>query len=166
MSLLKRIGETVQSLGLAMYAFLILGILGMASCCTIGAIWGLVSGALGDEYELTPGTELLPGQLSVLWRMGVLPEGTRPEVYHDATRLGDGSAGCLVREGDLIRWQLGQAPQSLPISGATVRVTDTPSVVLVQGGTELECVFYALPGRDRFARMLESEAARAPAATP
>lgn len=168
MSIFRRIGETVQSLGLAMYALLLLAMFGASSCCAVGSLWGIINGQLGDPDEVDAGTDLLPNQLSLLWQSGVVPTGERPDIYHDATMLGDGREGCLVHNGDLVRWQLAQPTQRLPIAGATVSVTEAPSVVLRQGESEVECIFYGVTGRDRFARMLESEAKRpAPAgATP
>lgn len=160
MSILRRVGETAQSLGLAMYTLLILGIIGAASCCTVGALWGIITGSLGDSDEIVAGTELVPQQLSGLWQGGVLPEGERPEVYHDASRLGDGLEGCLVHQGELVRWRVAQPPQRLRLHGATVSTTDQPSVLVTQGGETVECPFYGLTGRDRFARMLQSEAQR------
>lgn len=157
--------ESVQSMGLAMYAFLILGMLGASLACAGVSMWGMVAGAQGAK-DLRGGAELELWRLAPLQQQwGVLTPEERPVLYHDHSLRADGTSGCAVVDQDLVRWDQRALTARVGIPGAEVRAdgeADAPTVVVTQAGVEVACPFGRGQGGDRFLRMLQSEAARSP----
>ncbi|MCB9761838.1 MAG: hypothetical protein H6739_18555 [Alphaproteobacteria bacterium] len=154
--------EQFQALGLAMYASIVLAMLLGSAICAIGSMVGLLLLAENPK-ELTSGTELEVWRLAVLRDQGVLGDDQVPALYHDHSEAADGSAGCLVVDGALVRWQGGAIQARSGFADAEVRVDGpdaTPTVTLVTPDLALACPFGEGEGGDRFARMLQSEVSR------
>lgn len=132
-------------LGMALFALLLLG--------------GLALGAAGivlSTYSLVSDAQTLQAVVDA----GVVPEGQRIEAYHDHSPHADGSAGCVVAEGRLVRWDDHRRTGAVALLGAEVAV-DTRGVTARNEGAE---VFCPLAGRmaSGFADLVRQRVREAP----
>lgn len=151
---------SVQRLGLAAYVLLILGIAASAALCAIGTMHAIVANAL-DPHELVGGVSVEPWRTEEMRRRELLGDDELPDLYHDHSSLGDGSSGCMVLAGELVRWELWQVDGRVPIEGARVMVegdSSAPTVTVTLGEDSVSCPFDEDEGGDRFERMLSAEA--------
>lgn len=155
--------DALKSMGLAAYVLLVLGFLCVTVLCSFGSLAGIAYNSAYQPRALVGGPQL------ELWRWAplhqqwdVLTPDERPVLYHDHSRKGDGSSGCVVVGGELVRWDDKAPTARMAIQGGQVVVEgdpEEPTVVLVQGEQRLACPFGEDEGGDRFERMLSSEAA-------
>ena len=149
----------LQSLGLAAYALLILGIGGSAFLCALGSMQGIVSNAL-NPHELVGSVEIEAWRVEEMRRRELIGADALPDLYHDHSSLGDGSSGCMVVDRHVVRWELWQEEARVPIPGATVTAygdEDSPTVTTTNGELTVNCPFDEDEGGARFARMLQAE---------
>ena len=149
----------VGGLGLMAYGGLIVG---MGTVGLVGIVWVIYTTfLLAQEQgaELMSGFEVDGWRLKELRTWGVLPENVTPALYHDHSNAMDGSAGCMVVEGDVVVWFDQELTVSVPLEGATVTGVDEGLVtVTIVNGETATCYFRPGEGGDRFLRMLQAEA--------
>ena len=145
------------SLGLAMYAILILGLLVSSLTCGVMTMVQTWRSSYIPDNELQSGLQTAPWRLTELRKWGVLQNNETPALYHDHSALVDGSSGCLVMGKDLILWTDKTLTTKLPIAGATIEGTET-SVRLIQNDEQIDCPFMPGDGADRLAAMLKVDA--------
>ncbi len=150
---------TIQSLGLAFYAILLLSTACAGTTCAMGSM--ILLAMRGDDKPtgLISGFEADAWRLNELRRVGVLETNQTPELYHDTSTKGDGSSGCAFTSGTLVSWQFWQETGRVPLSGATVTELDS-TVTVVLGSETVNCVLTEGDDADRFARMMTAESAR------
>lgn len=151
----------IQSLGLAAYALLLLAIAISAMLCAMGSMQGLIENAI-SPHELVGGVVIETWRVEELRRREIIPPDGLPDLYHDHSRLGDGSSGCLVIEGEVVRFELWTEEARVPIHGATVTAygdIESPTVTTTLGELTVNCPFEDGEGGERFARMLQAESA-------
>lgn len=152
--------QQLSKLGLAAYALLILGIGASATLCAVGSMSAIVENAL-DPHALVSGLEAETWRIEELRRRELLGAEELPDLYHDHSGLGDGSSGCMVTGGELVRWELWNEDGRVPIEGARVKTygdESAPTVTVTLGEASVSCPFDEDEGGDRFARMLTAEA--------
>ena len=150
------------SLGLAMYAILVLGLLVSSLTCGVMTMVQTWRSQAIDSTELQSGVQTAPWRLSELRNWGVLQSEEVPALYHDHSPMADGSSGCLVMDNELVLWTDKSLTQSLAIPGAAIEDSST-NVRLTQGDKSIDCPFMPGDGADRLASMLRVDAARSPA---
>ncbi len=145
------------SLGLAMYAILVIGLLTSSLTC------GVMTMVQSWRSSYVPGSELQSGVEAAAWRLnelrkwGVLGEQETPALYHDHSVNIDGSSGCLVMNDQLVLWTDRETTLRLSIPGSQIEGSDT-LVRLTRGAEHIECPFYPGDGADRLAAMLKTDA--------
>lgn len=151
---------TFSSLGLAMYAGLILTI--MLSSCGCGLL-SLNTAILNiaSPKKLMGAVEVDPWRVQELERFGVLQPGDTLLLYHDHTSMGDGTAGCMVLapedQAAVVRWDDTEETARVEVSGATV--TQNPEdVTITNGDAQVVCPFGEDEGIEKFTRMLQASA--------
>lgn len=152
----------IQSLGLAAYALLLIAIGGSALLCALGSMQGIVANAL-SPHDLTGGIEIDTWRVEEMRRRELIAPKALPDLYHDHSSLGDGSSGCMVVDGHVVRWELWNEDGRVPIAGATVTAygdEDSPTVTTTLGDQSVNCPFDRDEGGQRFARMLQVDAAK------
>ncbi|MCB9741184.1 MAG: hypothetical protein H6741_16495 [Alphaproteobacteria bacterium] len=158
--------ESLSQMGLAMYAFLVLGMMGCSGLCMGMTVYGIMSSA-DDISGLRAGSELEIFRVAQLQQWGVLHEGDAPLLYHDHSSFFDGTSGCVVAGDTLSRWDQQALTGRVDIPGASVSALgeeDAPTVRVERDGAQVECPFDAGEGGERFLRMLKTEASRQPPA--
>lgn len=151
------------ALGMAAYAFLVLGMLLAGLVGIFGASVAMVLRNAGSGGALMSGTEADSWRLSELRGVGILGEGVTPPAYHDHSRQIDGSAGCMIAGDEVVQWEAWAEVGRVPIAGAALTVEgpdEAPTVSLSGGGSTVRCPFDEEQGGDRFARMLKAEIRR------
>ena len=150
------------SLGLAMYALLVLSLLVSSLTCGVMTMVQTWRSQAIDSTELQSGIQTAPWRLSELRKWGVLQSEEVPALYHDHSPIADGSSGCLVMNNALVLWTEKALTRSLAIPGATIEDNST-NVRLTQGTESIDCPFMPGDGADRLAAMLRVDAAKGPA---
>lgn len=151
---------TFSSLGLAMYAVLILTI--MLSSCGCGVL-SLNTAILNiaSPKKLMGAVEVDPWRVQELERYGVLQPGETLLLYHDHTSMGDGTAGCMVLGPEdgatVVRWDDEVVTGRVEVSGATV-TQNAEDVTITHGDVQVVCPFGADEGIEKFTRMLTASA--------
>jgi hypothetical protein len=90
---------------------------------------------------------------------GVVPPGQSMSFYHDHSAARDGSAGCAVVGGRLVRWDDWRRSGELPLAGAQVAAT-ADGLRVEAGEGSVECPFFPGEPVDRVADWLALEARR------
>jgi len=152
------------SLGLAMYAILVIGMLTSSLTCGVMTMVQSWRSSYIPDSELQSGIEAASWRLNELRTWGVLNGKETPALYHDHSTNLDGSSGCLVMNDELVLWTDKSISLRLPISGAEIEGTKT-LVRLSQGSEQIECPFYPGDGAERLAAMLTTDS-RKPAVAP
>ena len=150
---------TIAGLGLLGYAGLVVG---MGTVGLVGIVWVIYTTLLlaqGQGSQLMSGAEVDAWRLEELRGWGVLAEDVTPALYHDHSNAQDGSAGCMVVEGEVLVWFDQELTQTLSLDGATVTGVDEGLVtVTIETADETAtCYFRPDEGGDRFLRMLQVE---------
>ena len=145
------------SLGLAMYALLVIGLLTSSLTCGVMTMVQSWLSSYVPGSELQSGFEAAPWRINELRKWGILKQQETPALYHDHSLNIDGSSGCLVMDDHLVLWADKKETLRLTIPGATVESSDT-LVRLRQGTEQIECPFYPGDGADRLAAMLKTDA--------
>ncbi len=154
------LASRLSQLGLAAYTLLLLGIAGIGLTCAVFSLQGAVALAVAP-HALSSGFTVDTWRLTELRRAGILTEGQVPDLYHDHTRIGDGSAGCMVVDAQVVRWDVWIEAGRVPVAGATVDShgePESPTVRVSNGPDAVECPFAEDEGGDRFQTMLRVEA--------
>jgi hypothetical protein len=155
------LASRLSQMGLAAYTLLLLTIAGVGLICAVFSLQGAISLAVAP-HAVASGFTVDTWRLTELRREGILGEAEVPDLYHDHTRMGDGSAGCMVVEGQVVRWDVWLETGRVPVAGATVDSTGEPSSPTVRirsGSLSVECPFEEDEGGERFETMLQFEAA-------
>ena len=147
------------SMGLAMYALLVLSLLISSLTCGIMTLIQTWRMGANDDTELVSGWEVDSWRLSELRYWGVLEKGQTPTLYHDHSARADSSAGCMVLGDELILWTDKKIEKRLSIPGAVVSGTEE-LVRLQQGEEAIECPFFPGDGGDRLKAGLTVDAKR------
>jgi hypothetical protein len=147
------------SMGLAMYAILVLGLLVSSLTCGVMTMVNTWRSAHVPSSQLQSGLEVTPWRLTELRKWGVLTGNGTPALYHDHSEETDGSSGCLVLDTHLVLWKNKALVGQLAIAGATLSGTET-AVRLRQGDQEILCPFLPGDGADRLLGMLKTDAAK------
>ncbi len=150
------------SLGLAMYALLVLGLLVSSLTCGVMTMVQTWRSQAIESTELQSGMQTAPWRLNELRTWDVLQTEDVPALYHDHSPIADGSSGCMVLGDELILWTEKTLTRKLPIPGANIEESDM-NVRLSQGDESIDCPFLPGDGADRLAAMLRIDAARTPA---
>jgi hypothetical protein len=146
------------SMGLAMYAILVLGLLVSSLTCGVMTMVNTWRSAHVPSSELQSGLDITPWRLSELRKWGVLTGTSTPALYHDHSQETDGSSGCLVLDTQLVLWQDKTLVRPLAIPGATLSGTKT-EVRMRQADQEILCPFWPGDGAQRLLGMLKTDAA-------
>ncbi len=152
--------STVGSLGLAAYALLVISMGGAGVICGSATLCNALRQTIEPESRLSSGIDLQPWRIEELRRAGLLGPDQIPQLYLDDSFKIDGSSGCVVIEGTLHRWGMGQDPTELVVSGAAVesRGSDqTPTIVVSRDEIEIACPFLDGDQGQRFFDMLLAE---------
>ncbi len=150
---------TIQSLGMAFYALLLLTIMCSGSTCAMLSVVALTLPEDPTASGLMAGHEAGPWRLSQLRDMAVVGEGETPLVYVDSSSVSDGSSGCAFHEGTLTSWTLQRVTGAVPVTGAVVTELGR-TVAVTQGQDSVTCVLTEGDAASRFARMMTAEAER------
>lgn len=147
--------ERLPGCGFGAYA-LVLGLIFSAGVCGLGVssyvIWE--SGAAASPLNLMYGGSAEPLLLAPMRVAGLLGETEIPDAFH-AERI-DGSAGCAVAHGALLRLDAEGEKTELPLAELTkVDYTETEVTATGPKGT-ITCYFNAGEGADRLGRMLQA----------
>ena len=151
---------TISSLGLALYATLILSVAVSAILCSIGTLWQFLRVSIVDLHALTSGLETADWRLEQLKEWEIIGKEDLPQLYHDHSVRGDGSAGCLVLNGEIMRWDNEKLSGKLPLQGVSITSKGTqnaPTIYISSEDVSINCPFKYDEGGDRFLRMLRSE---------
>jgi hypothetical protein len=150
---------TVQSLGMAIYALLLLTIMCSGSTCAMLSVVALTLPKDPTASGLMAGSEAGAWRLQQLRDLGVVGADETPLVYVDTSSISDGSSGCAFHDGMLTSWQLNRVTGSVAVSGALV--TELGRTVAVSQGTDsITCVLSAGDTASRFATMMTVESER------
>ena len=144
---------TFASMGLAIYATLILSVAIGGLFCGASTLFNSMRGSDDKGEELTSGIGASQWRLQSLRRWGVLEEGATPDLYHDHSPFRDGTAGCMVIDGVVSRWDREELTGRVSLEGATVG-GDERMVTIENGGESISCPFGRGQGGDRFLSML------------
>lgn len=148
-------------LSLALYALLLVSIVGASLLCTGASLWGIVQ-AQSPAGTLLGGTDLDPQTVALLRARQVLGPDQTPLLYHDDSPDLDGSAGCLVAGQELVRWEANAEVGRVAIPGARVEGLaqgEGLTVQVVQGERAVRCPFGPEEGGERFVDLLQRSAA-------
>ena len=152
----------VQSLGLAMYAMLLLSFVAVGLVCGLGSLYALFRSSTTSNQGLVSGAQLEPWRLAEFRRLELIGQGETPSLYYDSSIAGDGSAGCLVAGEQLFSFKGGGSTHKAVLIGQSeVSVSAIPSglaVVVTHDNQSLRCEFYSAEDGNRFADMLRAEA--------
>ncbi len=150
---------TIQSLGMAFYAILLLTIMCSGSTCAMLSMVALTLPEDPTASGLMAGHEAGPWRLGQLRDMGVVGPDEIPTLYLDASAISDGSSGCAVHDGQLSSWQLNRVTGTVQVAGATVSELGR-TVAVTQGTETVTCMLTEGDSASRFARMMTAEAGR------
>lgn len=153
------LASRLSQLGLAAYTLLILGIAVMGFFCAVFSLQGAISQLVAPK-ELSSGFTIDAWRVTELRKEGVLAAEQTPALYHDHSKVGDGSAGCLVVDAQVVRWDAWIETGRVDIPSASLSSSggDSPTVTITQGGRSVDCPFDEDEGGDRFLTMLRVDA--------
>ncbi|MEE2749897.1 MAG: hypothetical protein VX519_00575 [Myxococcota bacterium] len=151
-----------QSLGMAMYAMLLLTFVAAGVTCGLGSVYSLLRSNATTRLGLVSGAEVESWRLAEFRRLELLGQFETPALYHDSSVSGDGSSGCLVAAGRLIAFtQGGVAHATMPLATSQLTTEPTPTgmvVMLSLDNQSATCQFFNAEEGNRFADMLRAEA--------
>jgi hypothetical protein len=153
------------SMGLAIYAILVLGLLVSSLTCGVMTMVNTWRSAHVPSSELQSGMQITPWRLTELRKWAVLTGNTTPALYHDHSEQTDGSSGCMVLADELILWNNKKLDAKLKIGGAELTGNET-EVRMRQGMEEIVCPFWPGDGAERLLSMLKVDASLNPAPSP
>lgn len=147
------------SFGLVGYAVMLM-FLGAGSLLCAGMTFNTAILMTNAPNKLISGVEVEGWRLSELRRWEVLDTRT-PQLYHDHSKWSDGTSGCMVVEGVLVRWDEELESGRVPLQGAEVGIEGEDAIggsVYVRGPDQrIDCPFGEEEGVERFYRMLDAE---------
>lgn len=147
------------SFGLVGYAALLI-LLGGGSLVCAGLTLNTAVLTTNAPNKLSSGVEIEGWRLSELRRWEVLDTRT-PQLYHDHTDWSDGTSGCMVVQGTLVRWDEELVSGQVVLEGSEVGLEGDDenggSVWVRDSKIRLDCPFGENEGVERFYRMLYAE---------
>lgn len=147
------------SFGLVGYAVLLMGLGGGSLVCA-GLTLNTAMLMTNAPNKLMSGVEVEGWRLAELRRWEVLDTRT-PQLYHDHSDWSDGTSGCLVVQGTLLRWDEELESGQVLLEGAQVGIEGDEesggSVWVRDSELRIDCPFGENEGVERFYRMLYAE---------
>ena len=147
------------SFGLVGYAAMLM-LLGVGSLLCAGMTLNTAMLMTNAPNKLSAGVEIEGWRLSELRRWKVLDTRT-PQLYHDHSEWSDGTSGCMVVQGTLLRWDEEMESGQVVLKDAQVGIEGDEetggSVWVRDSAIRLDCPFGEQEGVERFYRMLSAE---------
>jgi hypothetical protein len=141
------------------YAALLI-LLGGGSLVCAGLTFNTAMVMTNAPNKLASGVEIESWRLSELRRWEVLDTRT-PQLYHDHSEWSDGTSGCLVVDGTLVRWDEELESGRVALKGSEVGIQGDDeaggAVWVRDSALRLDCPFGENEGAERFYRMLYAE---------
>jgi hypothetical protein len=153
------------SMGLAIYAILVLGLLVSSLTCGVMTMVNTWRSAHVPSTQLQSGMEITPWRLTELRKWTILTGNITPSLYHDHSDKTDGSSGCMVIGQELVLWNNKSLDARLAIPGAHLTGNDS-EVRMRQGDKEIVCPFWPGDGAERLLSLLKVDARFTPTSTP
>ena len=152
----RGMGSRIAQMGLAAYTLLILTMAGIGTLCAVFSLHGAISQLVAPK-ELSSGFSVDSWRLAELRKVDILGRQDTPDLYHDHSQVGDGSSGCMVVEGEVVRWDAWIETGRVPVLGSEISSSgpaEAPTVTVSQGEASVDCPFDEGEGGERFATML------------